>query len=235
MSEQGVIGGQTDAPVGARCLRCGYALRGLTTNTCPECGESFEPTQPWTMWLPGAWRRREMGSLRPVGWNYRRLKWLLVLIVVGSAWFVAPHPKPTLLLVCVWLVYALPYLRRREARRRLFAKNPSLPAELRQVDDADIWRLRKYFTIAFLIVATQLPFAVAYAISYPFLEPTARHWVRDVPWDSRPPGDLIVRGVLVGRIRDNGLYISFETPTGTIAFSPHDGWDRLAGYPTPSW
>ena len=38
----------TDAPVaavvnGLRCPHCGYALRALTENTCPECGRRFDP------------------------------------------------------------------------------------------------------------------------------------------------------------------------------------------------
>lgn len=33
----------------ATCLGCGYALRELTTNTCPECGRGFDPGDPSTM------------------------------------------------------------------------------------------------------------------------------------------------------------------------------------------
>lgn len=29
----------------ARCLRCGYDLRGQTTPRCPECGLEFDPEQ----------------------------------------------------------------------------------------------------------------------------------------------------------------------------------------------
>ena len=28
---------------GLRCPRCGYTLRGLRENTCPECGRRFDP------------------------------------------------------------------------------------------------------------------------------------------------------------------------------------------------
>lgn len=31
------------------CWECGYALRGLETPRCPECGRSFDPTDPTTM------------------------------------------------------------------------------------------------------------------------------------------------------------------------------------------
>ena len=34
---------QIDVPEEARCLGCGYWLRGLTTPMCPECGRAFDP------------------------------------------------------------------------------------------------------------------------------------------------------------------------------------------------
>ena len=29
-----------------RCLRCGYVLENLPTNTCPECGQDFDFNDP---------------------------------------------------------------------------------------------------------------------------------------------------------------------------------------------
>jgi hypothetical protein len=36
----------------ARCLKCGYLLRGLPHNECPECGQAFDPADPRTYHLP---------------------------------------------------------------------------------------------------------------------------------------------------------------------------------------
>jgi hypothetical protein len=36
----------------ARCLKCGYLLRGLPRNECPECGQAFDPGDPRTYRLP---------------------------------------------------------------------------------------------------------------------------------------------------------------------------------------
>jgi len=46
-------------PPTARCLRCGYLLRGLPIPVCPECGRAFDPADASTYDLrPPDWRRR---------------------------------------------------------------------------------------------------------------------------------------------------------------------------------
>src|SRR4051812_34313639 len=54
-------------PVGS-CRGCGYALRGLSSNRCPECGREFDPADRKTMNMgrrPGMIARR---LARPLGW-----------------------------------------------------------------------------------------------------------------------------------------------------------------------
>jgi hypothetical protein len=41
-------------PDDARCLKCGYRLKMLTGNTCPECGTTFDPHDPKTYHVPGS-------------------------------------------------------------------------------------------------------------------------------------------------------------------------------------
>ena len=36
----------------AKCLACGYQLRGLVEHRCPECGRGFNPADPDTVKLP---------------------------------------------------------------------------------------------------------------------------------------------------------------------------------------
>ncbi len=36
----------------AHCLHCGYSLRGLTENRCPECGNPFDPDEMANSYLP---------------------------------------------------------------------------------------------------------------------------------------------------------------------------------------
>ncbi len=48
-------------PEKAVCLECGYLLRGLPSGRCPECGRSFDPTDPGTY-----------GPRRRLGWLGKR-------------------------------------------------------------------------------------------------------------------------------------------------------------------
>jgi hypothetical protein len=43
-------------PQEAKCLGCGYPLRGLPQHTCPECGRPFDPRDPTSFKVPGLGR-----------------------------------------------------------------------------------------------------------------------------------------------------------------------------------
>lgn len=59
----------------ARCLSCGYLLRGLAGNVCPECGRQFDPADPKTFdSRPPDWRRRR---------RIRRIVFLALLLLAG--------------------------------------------------------------------------------------------------------------------------------------------------------
>jgi hypothetical protein len=73
-------------PDNALCLGCGYALRALPENRCPECGRGFNPADPtsfdvgirlprWLRWL-----------LRPAGWTLR-----VGAVAAGVMLALAPH------------------------------------------------------------------------------------------------------------------------------------------------
>lgn len=52
---------QPKLPDTACCTQCGYLLRGLPENRCPECGRPFDPQDPWSYELPGR-RKPRRGS-----------------------------------------------------------------------------------------------------------------------------------------------------------------------------
>lgn len=62
-------GGSTIIPVNnkddARCLACGYALRGLSENRCPECGKEFDPQNALTMSTPFTRQRLRLAYWLP--------------------------------------------------------------------------------------------------------------------------------------------------------------------------
>jgi len=70
--QHSAISSETGDPLAdAHCLHCGYSLRGLPENRCPECGTAFDPAVFAAPFLP-RWPRL--------------LKWYLVAL--AAAWFV---------------------------------------------------------------------------------------------------------------------------------------------------
>jgi len=62
-------------PDDARCLDCGYALRGQTEPRCPECGREFDPANAKTFPRQWTWWRRFSGPPRT---------WHIVLTVLAG-------------------------------------------------------------------------------------------------------------------------------------------------------
>jgi hypothetical protein len=74
-------------PRDALCLKCNYALRGLISTRCPECGAEFDPSNPWTMNLGRPMPRWARRAISNVGTPTRRLTHLaLTMIVWGLMW-----------------------------------------------------------------------------------------------------------------------------------------------------
>src|ERR1035441_10641934 len=74
------------------CIGCGYMLRQLPSNRCPECGRAFDPADPRTMSIgrPLRWWQRKL--LRPIGWPTI----FLALLGTGGLAFLSyrPHLQP---------------------------------------------------------------------------------------------------------------------------------------------
>jgi hypothetical protein len=71
------------AIIGA-CRGCGYALQGLSSNRCPECGRTFDPNDPKTMHIGR--RAGRIGLLlgRPIRWT-----WVLAVLFLATSGIVA--------------------------------------------------------------------------------------------------------------------------------------------------
>jgi hypothetical protein len=68
-------------PDNARCLGCGYELRGLPEPVCPECGRAFDPGDPKTFDARTAAQRRRRLILRV----------LVLVAVIGLLAAIAPR------------------------------------------------------------------------------------------------------------------------------------------------
>lgn len=107
-------------PEAATCLDCGYALRGLASRACPECGRGFDPEVLTSMCVPrapGTPNVVERRLLAPIPLPYRGARTALVVIAVIAAWMPPPSALPVAAVVVVWCAVALPYLARSSARR----------------------------------------------------------------------------------------------------------------------
>jgi len=76
----------------AKCLNCGYALRGLQEPRCPECGREFDPTDPNTFCYGGFGERLKRHLSEPIGWAIHLLAITgAVLLMIGAV--VPEEPK----------------------------------------------------------------------------------------------------------------------------------------------
>jgi hypothetical protein len=120
MSRDSVIDG--DEKLAATCLSCGYALRGLSSSRCPECGRGFDRDNPWTMRLP----YRPAAVLRWVGRNpgpvTRALPWIaLLLAALGTrvpGWASIALQAGVIIAVACMIGWTLMSLARSALRRR---------------------------------------------------------------------------------------------------------------------
>lgn len=82
-------------PDTAVCLHCGYSLRGLPENRCPECGGEFVPDNPKTWWDSSrvglATRTWHALAAPPSRWHLR-----YAILLTGSYLLVLIQPPWTL-------------------------------------------------------------------------------------------------------------------------------------------
>lgn len=135
------------------CRDCGYALDGLRTHECPECGRGFDPADPSTFYskkTPGPiarWWLKQPGWLVfvliavPIGYQlwYQRLPYYYARGIAGfvvCGWSVSLYAGVTLIRVLI----ASEYGAWNEPRRR--------------------WRRDVAFLVGFIAVIVTIQFAV---------------------------------------------------------------------------
>src|SRR4051812_6279677 len=67
------------------CWECGYPLRGLASNRCPECGRPFDPADATTMNMGRSVGGLSKWLMRPPGWPLHVLMAVAVLLSLWAA------------------------------------------------------------------------------------------------------------------------------------------------------
>ncbi len=83
-TEETKLDGHAAIELDIYCQKCGYNLRGLTAERCPECGRSLEGLRSPVSLIPWV-HRREIGRLRA----YWKTVWLVMFRQGQFCWEIA--------------------------------------------------------------------------------------------------------------------------------------------------
>lgn len=83
-ADSAASGAAPSGPLGL-CLDCGYALVGLPTPRCPECGRAFDPLDPATMNMGRELSELAKWVLGPVRWPVSYATWGAMLVALWYA------------------------------------------------------------------------------------------------------------------------------------------------------
>jgi hypothetical protein len=102
-----------NAPRLGLCLDCGYALHGLPTPRCPECGREFDPFDPATMNMGRALSPLAQWVLGPVSWPVNLLTWAALGFALWTARLPGGQIRGSSSIVilislgCLWLAWPI--------------------------------------------------------------------------------------------------------------------------------
>ena len=231
--------GQVPAPLpdDALCLTCNYALRGLTSPRCPECGRPFDPDQPLTFNQGRPLDRWSKLLLRPIGrWAPIALWSLAALGVLGPAWLI-PSRGAAICWLLLWIGFLI-ICWLRSTLRAVVVRNRRQPAICLRIDDPFRRRTRRVFAFTTLLVMTRAPFLVAMLVSRPWLDSAAHYTWAVLPGNVEPPqhprlcGLIMVHRTYAGpnqvtfHFFGGGTIDYYRTPDGTRITWDWDWWYR---------
>ncbi|MCA9249888.1 MAG: hypothetical protein KDA54_02030 [Phycisphaerales bacterium] len=94
-------------PDDAQCFRCGYLLRGLIDNICPECGFAFDPTNPESYVSPSRPVKRNVFGRTPKPFPPGKIATRILLVMVIALLIDFSNPGQASLDACIWQVAAI--------------------------------------------------------------------------------------------------------------------------------
>ena len=173
------------------CLDCGYRLDHIPSTRCPECGRTFDPADPATTSSTRAWRQIERWSLGP-----SRILRPLVLIgtwigIIASILLTGSRGISLLVLCLIFTFISVAYLPKKVIRW-FTVRLHGMPRELLKVDRRTIWKCRRAFLIAGLLIVLRLPFLACFFASLPFLQRSALYEYEVAPATSERPTNTFI-------------------------------------------
>jgi hypothetical protein len=200
-------------PDEAMCLGCGYALRGLSSARCPECGRGFDPADLETMNVgrpvPDALRP----LLEPVRWLRRTSTWACAMAVLATTSAPDNALVGPLVVLIAYAGVGLAYVPRQLARRGV-VRTYRQPKSLLRVDNAVVRRMRWVFALAVIVTALRLPAGLAYALSHRALTRLAIHTYREIPATETPFAPRVCGVLVVRSIGTTATSVTFNLLLG---------------------
>lgn len=201
----------------ARCLGCGYALRGLIDERCPECGRAFDPADWRTMKIkfPGNRPPRRdpplpmddyaRAVLAPMRWPGRIYPWVTIALLLLDLLWAGPPDVPVVLWLGLLLAVGIPIVRRRAI------DDYGQPDAMLRVDRKMSVRLRLWAYTSLILVFFQVPFRLTMWMSVgPSMQATADRLYSQPTWEEHPAPRWI--GVYYCHIHVEPEGVSFTFP-----------------------
>jgi hypothetical protein len=171
----------------ARCIDCGYLLRGLNQSRCPECGRAFSPDDaatinpgqpygPWVRWM-----------LRPTHWIATASYYIAAGLLVVQAMLLLDRLFTFSICAIIYVIVASPYAIRGSMRYAVIWWYRQ-PKKMRRADDRVLRRMHVAFLIAGFLALSGLVRDIPFNVCAIWIWPIANHEFNDMPLDAPLPG-----------------------------------------------
>lgn len=199
-------------PDAARCLECDYSLRGLQSKNCPECGRSFDPSNPWTMAL----ERPIPTLMRPLAsqlgsWTRSAVTCGCIAILWGNAWL--PGANWVELFGWLLVLFFTAYRIVREVMRGALRLRYRLPSVLRGSERYRRWQV----VVVALAMSSPIywwPLRVSLLLQRPILDRFAVEAHERRPMLNPPHAPRFVAFFLVSNVDVAPSGVSLRIPGG---------------------
>lgn len=210
------------------CFDCNYALEGLDSTRCPECGRPFRPNDCNSMNMVGPIGPISRAALRPTPWIAPAATIVAVGTLLICNWTL---PDVRVSLLVLWLAIGIVVLASipKMALRARTIRRYGLPPDYKTIDNAVARKVHKTLWIVSVAMLLRLPLMLVFFLSVPSLSRVATHEYAEVPFDSPRPQNTRIGLFLVRSVSAGAYGVSFDLPAGiSLEYLPNP--DRDSGY-----